>query len=422
MRRLQLERDRHVEARVQLEIAQTVCSTLDLNELLKRICHRTAQVCGVDRCTILLLDADSGQLWPVMSQFAAAHEDSAQWEDLRSAGSIQPEDAPVFQKTLRDLESVIVDDVAEENLLPPAWAEEFGIQRLLSVPLVSHEQAIGVIALDYTRPEGRFSRAQIDLAVTIGGQVGIGVENARFVEEMQKSLAQTMTLFNASVGINQARDVAGLLETAVAEIANFCHPDRVCVYLAGPDSRVKAGYLEQVVDWQVAEETTATYRPAEHLAMADVPPLDAFPSSRLNVVVNDLPNNTLLSEPTRRALLLKGIYSLAMVPLVSGGTWVGAILLEREGDDAFDEGAIALCRSLADQAALALDNLLQLEFARRSAAHEYVLRDISARLNQAPDVESVLQVAVEELGKALGVREGSARLDSLANEERSGDG
>lgn len=422
MRRMQLERDRHVEARTQLEIAQTICSTLDLKELLRRICLLTAQLCAVDRCTILLLDADDGQLWPVMSLFAPAYHGPAQWEDLSVAGSIEPEAAPVFQQAIHNLEPVVVADVTEENLLPPAWAEEFGIQRLLSVPLVSHDQAIGVIALDYTRPEGRFSRAQVDLAVTIGGQVGIGVENARFVDEMQQSLAQTMTLFNASAGINQARDVADLLETVAVEVAHLCRPDHVHVYMAGPDPRVKVSYLEQVVDWQVTEETTAIYHPAEHREMADVPPLDAFPSSRLNVVVNDLPNNRLLPEPTRRALLLKGVYSLAMVPLVSAGTWLGAILLERSGQDAFDEGTIALCRSLVDQAALALDNLLQLEFARRSAAREHVLRDISTRLNQAPDVESVLQVAVEELGKALGVREGSARLGGLADEERSGDG
>ena len=154
--------------------------------------------------------------------------------------------------------------------------------------------------------------------------------------------------------------------------------------------------------------------------MEDVPPLDAFPASRSIVIANDLPNNTLLPEPTRRGLLLKGVLSLAMVPLVGRGTWFGAIVLERDDDDGFDEETITLCRSLADQTALALDNLLLLELARRSAAREYMLRDISARLNQAPDVESVLQVAVEELGKALGVREGSARLDGLT-EERSAD-
>ena len=44
-------------------------------------------------------------------------------------------------------------------------------------------------------------------------------------------------------------------------------------------------------------------------------------------------------------------------------------------------------------------------------ATEHVLREISVMLREAPDVETVLQVAVEGLGRALGASSGSARLE-----------
>jgi len=178
-------------------------------------------------------------------------------------------------------------------------------------------------------------------------------------------------------------------------------------------------YLDEVAGWRREDGARGVYRPGERLAPEDVPPLGDFPVSDANVVLNDLAQDERLSGPARRALALKGVRSLAMLPLVAGDAWLGAVVLEGHDERGFSEEAIRLCRSLADQTALALEALLLLEDRRRSAARERALREISARLRQAPDVETVLQVAVEELGRALEVREGSARL---AQEMGDGEG
>jgi GAF domain-containing protein len=413
---LEAERRRRDETAALLEIAEAMGSTLELRELLKQISIQTAQVCGVDRCSVFLLEEGTEMLQLLMSQFADSHEDLDQWERVQSAGGVHLDDAPLLKQTMRGRVPVILDDVEREDLLPREWTEPYGIMRLLSVPLVSRNRSIGVMVLDYSRPEARFSQEQIDLAMTIGSQVAASVENARLFERLQGSLAEATTLYNASLAVSSAHDIPSILESSVAQIAKLSNANRARVYVSGPDPHNDVSHLDEVILWWRDQEKTGEYQPGKRLNPADVPPLGEFPMSRSNVVLNDLAENTRLPQPTRRALRLKGVEALAMVPLTAGAAWLGAVILEKFDAQGFNEEEMRLSRSLADQAALAMNAQHLLVATRRTAAREVALREISGQLRQAQDVDSVLQVAVQELGKALGADTGSARLGGAADD------
>jgi GAF domain-containing protein len=63
---------------------------------------------------------------------------------------------------------------------------------------------------------------------------------------------------------------------------------------------------------------------------------------------------------------------------------------------------LAMLEAAAERAALALENARLIESAQRRAARERAIGDISSRIGAVSNLESILQTAVEELGRKIG--------------------
>jgi PAS domain S-box-containing protein len=93
-------------------------------------------------------------------------------------------------------------DENEIGQLPAGWIEPFGIKSLLAVPLVSKNRVTGLMVLDHTRTGQRFTDEQKNLAMTIGAQVIIAIDNARLFEETVEARKRTeMIVAQAFSGI-----------------------------------------------------------------------------------------------------------------------------------------------------------------------------------------------------------------------------
>ncbi|MFQ5343176.1 MAG: GAF domain-containing protein, partial [Anaerolineae bacterium] len=192
-RLFQAEQHRREVGAALLEITQVAGSSLELKQILKRIARLTAEACQTDRCSVFLLDDAGEYLQPVMSQYADGHVEPEMWQLFKSTGADRVDAVPLFRDAIRERRPALLDDPARTDLLPRKWTEPFGIQKLLVVPLISHERVIGLMALDYTAADREFTPEQIELAQTIGGQVAVSIENAQLYAGM-KELAITDSL------------------------------------------------------------------------------------------------------------------------------------------------------------------------------------------------------------------------------------
>ena len=61
-----------------------------------------------------------------------------------------------------------------------------------------------------------------------------------------------------------------------------------------------------------------------------------------------------------------------------------------------------MLEAAAERAALALENARLVDTAQRRAARERAIGDISNRIGSVSNLESILQTAVEELGRKIG--------------------
>jgi signal transduction histidine kinase/putative methionine-R-sulfoxide reductase with GAF domain len=173
------QRYRAEEASVLLEIANAINSTLELDRILKEVTLRAARACEADRCTILLLDEQSDTLQPVMSQFASGRVDQEMWRRFKESSNPQKlEDVPEAVRAIQARLPLFVPD-AHASSLPRQWVEPFGVESVLIMPLISRERVVGLMGLDHLEAGRTFTREQVHLAITIGGQAAVAIENAR---------------------------------------------------------------------------------------------------------------------------------------------------------------------------------------------------------------------------------------------------
>jgi GAF domain-containing protein/HAMP domain-containing protein len=100
------------------------------------------------------------------------------------------------------------------------------------------------------------------------------------------------------------------------------------------------------------------------------------------------------------------------VPMLLSGEPVGALVvqdLEREGR--FTEDDQRLLTTLAGQVAVAVRNVALLASTRQQAESERLLFDISSKLRRTTDMERILQITAEELGKALRLRRTQIKVE-----------
>jgi GAF domain-containing protein len=99
------------------------------------------------------------------------------------------------------------------------------------------------------------------------------------------------------------------------------------------------------------------------------------------------------------------------VPLKVRGEIVGVLDAHKpEGTPAWTAEEITLLESLVEQLGVALDSARLYQDTQQRAARDRMLGEVTARMRQTLDMETVLQTAIREIGDALGIAEVEVRM------------
>lgn len=120
---------------------------------------------------------------------------------------------------------------------------------------------------------------------------------------------------------------------------------------------------------------------------------------RNSVVINDVhASKTFLPHP-----LLPDTQAELATPLMARGQLLGVLDVQSDQIDFFNDETRGVLELLASQIATALSNAQLFEAVERTSRHEQAMSKISRRIQEAVDLDDLLQVTVRELGKALRV-------------------
>jgi GAF domain-containing protein len=234
-----------------------------------------------------------------------------------------------------------------------------GTRSEMAIPLRVAGEVIGSLDVQSTETNA-FSQEDIGVLTTLADQIAIAIENARLFGATKKALNESKVMFE---------------QYTQQEWSSFARQAKT------------RGFLFD----------------GKHIVALDN-------NSRRDPIKAVIQTGSLSQEKASSTLA---------IPIKLRGQTVGVLdVRAKNGQRPWKADEIAMLEAAAERAALALENARLIESAQRRAARERAIGDISTRIGAVSNLESILQTAVEELGRKIG---GAAEVTLEINSDDSQD-
>jgi len=316
-------------------VSQAVNSTLELKGILEAVLQTISQVFQAAGCTILLSDGDRAEALVKVSE-----EPSIKTvKDLKVEG-----DRGILGYMLKERQPLLLHDEDGEHFERFRKFISADISSILCAPLIAKDDFLGTLVVT-GRPEIRFDKGDLDLLVTMAGQVSQALAKARLYDRSQRQVVELSLINELGKAINSSLDLDDVLDYIINMLSSILEAESgslmlldkdkqnlrvVCSKGLDPDSvsSLRFSVGDGVAGW------VAKHRKAVRLEDASKDPrfIDPQPSR---------PNISMISAP-----------------IVSKGAVIGVINFERllTLKRPFTEEDLELLSTLAGQAAMAIDN------------------------------------------------------------------
>ncbi len=341
--------------------------------------------------------AESLRLLTETNRYRAEAEQAARrlsgqaWKDYLQQ---QRDPASGFQYAEDIVAALTEDDLPADNM-------EASIQ----IPLKVHNQAIGEFVVAGTDQD----EAQ-ELLSVVANQLGRHIENIRLTEQTEMALGQTESLYQIGHELNTAANVDEILHAALGPIFPTGIDEATLMFIE-LDQQGKPQTLELLAGWRIDGNLS--------FPVGTVFPMERFPFTSL--FINDPDDPQLIGDPatdprvdefTRGVMAHSGIKAIAVIPLTVGGQWVGIITCSWPQPRTFSRQEEEIFNALINMAAPAVQSQRLYFKTKVQAEKEHLINEINERIQSTVTVESALQTAVTELGRALKLKEAMIELST----------
>lgn len=212
-------------------ITNLLTTTLDAAEIYRRAARALATELNLSRCAISSWERDTNTL---TTRADYAYTDSGKLEDVFYAQQevLSLADFPTTQRLLTDHQPVlrhINSPDLEEN--ERDILRNLGQERSLELPLVTGNQAIGIVELYRTAGQPPFTTQEIRLAQAMAAQTATALNNALSAADAQSRVAQLSTLYRISQSLALAPDLKSVFDSARQEIMSLTEATGMSILL-----------------------------------------------------------------------------------------------------------------------------------------------------------------------------------------------
>ncbi len=374
---LHSELQREVQERELLaEIGSIISSSLDIDEVYERFAEQVRKLIPFDRLAINLVHSHCGSYESVyMSGIKIPGRQRG--KRLPLAGSFTGVVAEARSGMI--VPSAQVDDWARRlpGLAPVVAA---GIRSMMSVPLVSRGQVIGVMHWTAVQPDVYTTR-HLELAERVAGQVAGAVANSQLYAALKQQAHEREVLAETGRIASSSLDIDDIYERFAEQVSRLIAFDRITIALPGEqDSDDYTLTFVQGVDVTARRREDAV--PLAGTLTGEVV------RRRSGVLVQDMPLEELSARfPGLLAGYEEGLRSFIAVPLISRDLVVGVLHLCSTSAGAYTERDLSLLGQIASQVAGAIANARL--YAELRSAEESLRRSEAinrATLNAIPDL------------------------------------
>jgi len=376
------------------DVATIMTSNLRSDELIASLLEQLVSVLPFDTATLWLRDKERLAVTAVRG-----FPDS----ERRLGLTVAVADSALFNEMIKSGQFISVPDVREDPRFPPVEAPHLS---WLGIPLVSKGEMIGVIALEKWQSYF-YSREQIQLASTFASQAAAALDNAKLFEESLNRAAdldqrsQRLALLNRfSSALSGLLDADQILRLTAEELRRALNADRTStVWFEGGHAIWKSTIPDSIYELpQTLPDAPLFERLRESLGIFNTEHVAVEPDLR--------PIMNLVGTDTTALLVL---------PMVSGLNLRALLFAHMVGEGHFTLTEIELARTIANQAAIALENARLYQSTVRTAERFSILNQASSLISTSLDPEEIYAAIHEAVRRLMPVE---AFNISLLDEEK----
>ena len=352
------------------DIAKTITSTLDIEEVMQRIVEKLAETVGVRGVTIRLLD-EAGESLELYASCGLS-EECLQHCPYDSKGKI---DEVITKKTYAIYSAKngpctrFHEDLKESDSVT-----------ILAVPIPIQGEIKGVLRL-LTDEKRHYDEDEINFVQSIAEQCGIAIENARLYETQKHQLRYLNALHSIAKTVNSTLDLDEVLSYIVS-----CAPD-----IMGVDA-ITIRLLDE--EKQKLKLVAASGLSEKYLSRG---PVDAEKNIELVLKGEPVAIYDVTSDPRieyRREAKEEGIESLLATPIIVSGEIIGVMRFLTKKKRHFSKEEISFSVALAETCGIAIKNARMYE----------QINNLLGEISQLEKSKSIfLQIAAHELKSPVAV-------------------
>jgi GAF domain-containing protein len=404
-----LER-RSAQLEASAEVARAATTILDMDRLIQQVVALIREQFGLYYVGLFLLDP--AREWAVLRAGTgeAGQRMLARGHRLRIGTgsmigwSIEHAQSRVALDIAKDAERPDVADgyigsigPAGEDAVRLATPELPDTRSEAALPLRSRGQVLGALSVQSDQP-GAFDPETIAVLQMMVDQVAVALDNATLFSRTETALEDLRTTQRRYLG----RVWREFLNTSPVAQIDYVQPSTQPGGDAGPV--YSPAYTHRLL------------RDAQRAAMLHerTVAIGSPPGVRTSGV--GASDTSRQAAPPQNALV---------VPLKLRGQVIGTMALHETGHQRpWTAEEIALAESVAEQVTLTVENLRLMDETQRRAARERLIGEVTGRVRQTLDMETILKTAVNEIGRTLGLAALEVRLGTQqeAGDRKNTDG
>ncbi|MCD4671579.1 MAG: GAF domain-containing protein, partial [Anaerolineaceae bacterium] len=382
------------------QVAGTLTSSLQPDELISSLLGQMQSVISYDTATLWLRSGES-----LFIAAARGFMDNESREDI----SVFIDDSLLFQKMIDTYQAINVGDVRLDDRFPSLIEPEYF--SWLGIPLIAKSELIGVIALE-KREAKYYEPDHVRAATTFAGQAAVALENARLFSESTRRTVELdqrskrLALLNElSVELGSTLDMDVLLKSACCQLINAMEGSGASAVMLNAK-----GEYELLIE--VPELETSTLK-----VLPETPLLKRLRDSTGIFSTEDAAEEPELTELYPLYCEPRQVRSILIVPLLAGANFEGWLFLHRNEPHRHNPAEIELARTIANQAAIAVQNALLFRETRRLTRNlERRVQERTQELRQEHQNTETLLRIITELSASLDMDQVLGRALAVLNE------
>jgi len=376
------------------EVGALVGSVLDVDRVLDLIVDRCRALLGVAGVGVFRLDAAEGYL-------AYERGIGLSPEFLRAVrigigegttGKAVQERVPVWSEDLLSDVSITLSDETR------ALVEREGYRSVLSVPIITRGEVHGVLAVYWWEPR-KPSPSEVSLLTALAAQAGVALENARLYGAATARGKRLSTLGGLTETLTATLSLEDVLSRVVHSAVELFGSSVARLWLMDDDG--------QAVSLRAHAGATAPLVGVTRLGLGEGL-MGRIVTTRAPLVVPDLRAER--TARNRERIEAEGTVSFAGVPLILGDRVLGALSVALREARTFAEEDLGLLQSLANHAAIAIENARLFDEERTSREHLAALLELNKKIGALAPTDTLLTSIAEEAARLLNLDNAGFRL------------